>query len=278
MTTSYYNENDPFAASWLRELIKAGHIAPGEVDERSIEDVIPTDLRGFTQCHFFAGIGVWSYALRCAEWPDDRPVWTGSCPCQPFSAAGKRKGTIDERHLWPAWFHLIEQCSPSVVFGEQVDAAIRQGWLDLVQSDLEGIGYSVGPQGLAACTVGAPHMCKRLYFVAQGGLAVSNMHEHGNKKHGENGDSSKVSREHRAKVSSSGEFGRASPSVHTFWDNAEWLYCRDEKHRPVEPGTFPLAHGVTARMGRLRGYGNALVAPVAQAFIEVFMENEEQDD
>ena len=54
---AYYNEIDPFAAQWLRNLIAGGHIAPGEVDERSIEDVTPDDLRGFTQCHFFAGIG-----------------------------------------------------------------------------------------------------------------------------------------------------------------------------------------------------------------------------
>lgn len=105
--SAYYNEIDPFAAQWLRELIKAGHIAPGEVDTRSIENVAADDLAGFTQCHFFAGIGTWSYALRCAGWPDDRPVWTGSCPCQPFSAAGKRKGTADERHLWPSFFRII---------------------------------------------------------------------------------------------------------------------------------------------------------------------------
>lgn len=120
--SAYYNEIDPFAAQWLRELIKAGHIAPGEVDTRSIENVAADDLAGFTQCHFFAGIGTWSYALRCAGWPDDRPVWTGSCPCQPFSAAGKRKGTADERHLWPSFFRLISQCRPDVIFGEQVAA------------------------------------------------------------------------------------------------------------------------------------------------------------
>jgi len=131
---AYYNENDPFAAAWLRELIKAGLIADGEVDERSIVDVSPDDLRGFVQCHFFAGIGGWSYALRLAGWPDDRAVWTGSCPCQPFSSAGKGDGADDSRHLWPAWFRLIAECRPVAVFGEQVASADGLGWLDRVSS------------------------------------------------------------------------------------------------------------------------------------------------
>src|SRR5688572_30643871 len=63
---NYYNEHDPYAAAWLRNLIAAGHIAPGDVDERSILDVQPADLAGYVQCHFFAGIGVWSHALRLA--------------------------------------------------------------------------------------------------------------------------------------------------------------------------------------------------------------------
>jgi len=92
--TAYYNEIDPFAAQWLRNLIAAGHIAPGIVDERSIEDVIPEELEVYTQCHFFAGIGGWSYALRLAGWPDDKKVWTGSCPCQAFSNAGKGGGGL----------------------------------------------------------------------------------------------------------------------------------------------------------------------------------------
>ncbi len=144
MMAAYYNEHDPFAAAWLKELIKAGQIVPGEVDERSIEDVLPSDLRRFTQCHFFAGIGVWSYALRCAGWPDDRPVWTGSCPCQPFSAAGKRTGTADERHLWPALFHLIKECNPPVVFGEQVASKDGLAWFSTVSADLEAAGYAIG--------------------------------------------------------------------------------------------------------------------------------------
>ena len=133
--TAYYNEHDPFAAAWLRELIKAGHIADGVVDETDIQDVKPNDLRDFTQCHFFAGIGGWSHALRLAGWPDDKPVWTGSAPCQPFSTAGAGKGVADERHLWPHFHWLIKQCRPSIIFGEQVEAAINHGWLDLVQDD-----------------------------------------------------------------------------------------------------------------------------------------------
>ena len=164
--SAYYNEIDPFAADWLRGLIRAGHIAPGEVDTRSIEDVAPDDLAGFAQCHFFAGIGTWSYALRRAGWADDRPVWTGSCPCQPFSAAGKRRGTADERHLWPAFFHLIGQCRPVTVFGEQVASCDGLAWFDLVLSGLEGTGYAVGVVDTCAAGFGAPHIRQRLYWVA----------------------------------------------------------------------------------------------------------------
>jgi len=163
--TAYYNEVEPFAAQWLRNLIAAGHITPGEVDERSIEDVRPDDLRGFTQCHFFAGIGVWSYALRLAGWPDGRPVWTGSCPCQPFSVAGKQAGTTDKRHLWPAWFRLIRECRPQQIFGEQVASPAALAWLDAVQTDLEDADYAVGAADLCAASVGAPHVRQRLYWV-----------------------------------------------------------------------------------------------------------------
>ena len=163
---AYYNEIDPFAAQWLRNLIAGGHIAPGEVDERSIEDVTPDDLSGFTQCHFFAGIGVWSHSLRLAGWPDDKPVWTGSCPCQPFSAAGKGNGFADERHLWPAFFHLISERRPQHVFGEQVAAGNANVWFDLVQADLEGMGYAFGLTPFPSAGIGAPHIRERAYWVA----------------------------------------------------------------------------------------------------------------
>ena len=164
--TAYYNEIDPYAAEWLRRLIAAGHIAPGVVDTRSITELDPDELRTYTQCHFFAGIGVWSHALRSAGWDDARPVWTGSCPCQPFSSAGKRLGTADERHLWPAFARLIAECKPPAVFGEQVASGAGRDWLASVRADLEALGYAVGAADLCAAGTGAPHIRQRLYWVA----------------------------------------------------------------------------------------------------------------
>ncbi len=414
--TAYYNEFDPKAAAWLRELIRQGHIADGVVDERSIEDVKPIELMGYTQCHFFAGIAVWSYALRRAGWADDRPVWTGSCPCQPFSAAGKGAGFDDERHLWPAFHHLISQCRPDVVFGEQVASKDGLGWLDLVHADLEATGYASGAVDLCAAGVGAPHIRQRLWWVGkrlgdtasaglegtrgQGiegnnsrpsnassdvGLADTGYMRRGNwsksveqkqfeasgcsdglysmanppsaglegqrvsrsvgtgdelreriiissessavdgldnpnragqqaerissiwngsqheavirgaaigladaeragirdcgcgvdEKAARGEQSEKRQRERIWSISgadgSDGSSARPSPT-NGHWRDSDWLFCRDGKWRPVEPGTSPLAYGAAQRVGRLRGYGNAIVAQAAQAFIESVMD------
>ncbi|WP_315810098.1 DNA cytosine methyltransferase [Pseudomonas sp. C9-3] len=141
---AYYNEINPHAAQTLRNLIAGGHIAPGDLDDRSIKDVHPDDLKPYTQCHFFAGIGIWSLALRRAEWPDELPVWTGSCPCQPYSKAGKGLGFTDERDLRPDWFHLIQERQPAEVLGEQVGDAIKKQWRDRNYADMETEGYALG--------------------------------------------------------------------------------------------------------------------------------------
>lgn len=354
----YYNEIDPYAAQWLRNLIAAGHIAPGDVDERSIVDVRADDLRGYRQCHFFAGIGVWSYALRLAGWPDDREVWTGSCPCQPFSAAGKREGYADERHLWPHWHRLIRERRPATVFGEQVSAAIGSGWLDDVCLSLEELGYALGAASFPACSVGAPHIRQRVYFVADsagngwsegwteparqqrqsdtakrisagelanadgghasaeglqrggqhgfepqdgsaGELADADGTRRGAGRAGQAGDGRSAARLEFAGLCAAGDLGDsddarsqgrslpgavaggdggnqcaagAAGAVNGFWSDADWLPCLDGKARAVEPGTFPLAHGAPARVGRLRAYGNAIVAEAAAEFIRACLE------
>jgi DNA (cytosine-5)-methyltransferase 1 len=285
MAKAYYNEIDPYAAQWLRNLIDAGHIASGDVDTRSIVDVKASDLTGYTQCHFFAGIGVWSHALRQSGWSDSRSVWTGSCPCQPFSIAGAGEGVSDERHLWPVWFELIKQCRPDVVFGEQVESAIKYGWLDLVQDDVERENYSLGVAGIPAAGVGAPHIRHRLYFVAQssevgrGGRRDGDTPRHS----GQIQTEGRGSPSELADTIESGWLGISGGGetqeqritqcgTAGFWRPADWIDCTDGKTRPVEPSTFPLAYGAPARVGRLRAYGNAIVPQVAQAFIEAYLE------
>ncbi|WP_175992652.1 DNA cytosine methyltransferase [Burkholderia vietnamiensis] len=344
---AYYNEHDPYAAQWLRNLIAAGHIAPGDVDERSIEDVRPDDLRGYSQCHFFAGIGVWSYALRRAGWSDDRPVWTGSCPCQPFSAAGKGAGFDDERHLWPAWYWLIGECRPPVIFGEQVASSAVEPWIDLVHADMEALDYPFGCIPFPSAGVGSPHIRDRAYWMAytnglrgrRNARAVRRAQAQVDRQGFEDGrepDGPRASGATRRLADADGrqrdgfavvrgveldraDAGRSQGScepescgdvrgmahaadigldgrrpseagdgrdeawfeferlrdaydglpgpTNGVWRDADWLLCRDGRWRPVEPGTFPLAHGAPARVGRLRAYGNAINAEAATQFI-----------
>jgi DNA (cytosine-5)-methyltransferase 1 len=164
--SAYYNEIDQYCAEWIRRLMAAGLVPAGEVDTRSIKEVTADDVRSFTQCHFFAGLGGWAFACRLAGWPDDRALWTGSCPCQPFSSAGKRKGAADPRHLWPDFYRLIRGGRPARIVGEQVAGAPGYAWLDGVQADLEAEDYPCRAVDIPACSVNAPHIRNRLYWLA----------------------------------------------------------------------------------------------------------------
>jgi len=161
-----YNDFDSKACAWLRELVKQGHLPQGDVIEKPFQDLTYDQIAGRKQCHWFAGIGGWPYALKLACWPAAQPVWTASLPCQPFSQAGKMRGEKDERHVWPDFSRLIKEHRPDTIFGEQVPAAIEQGWLDGIFADLETEGYTCGAVVLGAHSVGAPHMRQRLYWVA----------------------------------------------------------------------------------------------------------------
>ena len=412
----FYNDNDPAACAWIEQLIAAGLIPPGRVDNRSIADVRATDLSGLRRAHFFAGIGGWAEALRLADFPDWLPVWTGSPPCQPFSAAGKRAGRDDARHLGPAFVDLVRAGRPPVLFGEQVassDAIGRaakprqQGagaepawaWWDDLSLRLEAAGYAAWSAVVPAAGVGAPHIRERLFFCAvdlrfaaggvenaelpagerqrrdggqdlwqqeaarlaggcladglvgnpgadagmlSRGLAIADhqrrdrvdallqwrgqeqagsetagsgsaggmAHADGRDaraerqqpggQHGQQprdggagglGNAINPARqrdagivpapqagEHGARLTVDGHLpvgpehagsgmGERSRPTNGFWGTADWLLCRDERWRPVEPGTFPLAHGVPGRVGLLRGYGNAIVPQAAAEFI-----------
>lgn len=258
--SAYYNEIDPYPAQWLRNLISAGHIARGDVDNRSIEDVRPDDVMGATQAHFFAGLGGWSYALRLAGWPDDRPVWTASCPCQPFSVAGDGGGSGDARHLWPVLAGLIAECGPATIFGEQVASEDGRLWLAAVRADLEVVGYQVGAADLCAAGVGAPHVRQRLFWVAR---RVGDADDSGSQGHGRF-----VHVNEAGGRSGSVRYGATSD----VWRPDRWASCLDGSRRPVGPGPLALADGIPARVGRLRAYGNAIVPQVAAQFIMACMD------
>ena len=293
--SAYYNEIDPYAAQWLRNLIKAGHIADGEIDTRSIVDVSPDDIRGFTQAHFFAGLGGWSHALRLAGWPDDRPIWTGSAPCQPFSAAGTQLGQADERHLWPTFFDLIRVACPPVLMGEQVAAAVGKGWLDGVFDDLEGVGYACRATVVPACAVDAPHRRDRLWFVADDDSKRTELRELEQRTalrtqewRGDNSgrysplfalaDAAHIGRkkwewQNREQIAGSSSQSRMDAVGNSsFWSDHIWLTGAVGKARRVEPSICLLANGIPNRVGRLRAYGNAIVPQVAAEVIGAYMD------
>lgn len=357
-----YNEIDDFACDWLENLIRGNHIAPGVVDRRSILDLTPDDLLRYRQVHLFAGIGIWSASLRDAGVRDDERWWSASCPCQPFSAAGQGIGFADERHLWPAAFHLIQQCRPPKIVGEQVASPDGLHWLDLVSADLEGADYAFGASDLCAAGVaisagetgfgqktiewirgavqscpdpflaaelrdyaewfsgqvgiGGPHIRQRLYWLADADCercdgvdariprsGLSRNYAEATRRSATSlladaaGGGQPMQRgagepwreryvdgcvpasgvahppsnaERKSWVSGSSReqqepFGGSS--FFGFWGAANWIICTDGQARPVEVGTFPLAHGERSRVGKLRAYGNQICRPQATKFI-----------
>lgn len=385
---NYYNENEPKAAAWIRQLIEDKLIPPGEVDDRSIKEVTAQDVKGYTQCHWFAGIAGWSLALQIAGWPASRRIWTASCPCQPFSSAGKQMGRKDPRHLWPTLRRLINECAPTACIGEQSASKGGRKWLAGVCNNLETMGYATAAVDISAPCVCAPHIRQRLYWVADaqcggrqgwtvpgggpdavlatadglsGGLAdadgrhtsaereqrrreqrfleayggldgladASGMprseqrdqprqgprrgapqddaaehtgpvrvadadQQHWSERYGYaprregsadgsadsgvadtnqfNGDGAGLGAGHDSgKWEGSGGLQGQPHHPGHHWLNFDTIRCTDGKARRIESGVLPLAHGLPGRVGLIRGYGNAIVPPLAAEFIKAFM-------
>jgi len=281
--TIYYNDNCPQVCAWVRQLMFDGLIPYGVVDSRSILDVQPADLEGFTQCHFFCGVAGWAYALNLAGWPATRPVWTGSPPCQPFSAAGKLEGKEDARHLGPKFISLVRACRPPVLFGEQVASAAVFGksakrvggepewsWLDDLSDRLEAAHYAVGASDIPAAGVGAPHIRQRTFF---GAVRLADATSAGLERSagkGIQGRSDRYARSGQSErladandqrpqgrqgmperpvecAAGSGGLADSQPpsgTDHGGWNDVDWLFCRDGKWRPVKSSLQRLADGL----------------------------------
>lgn len=306
--TAYYNEFATFQAQWIRNLMRDGLIKNGVVDERSIKDVKGSDLMGFDQCHFFAGIAGWSRALQLAGVPDGFPIWTGSCPCQPFSSAGKRKGVNDDRHLWPEFARLIGECRPVIVCGEQVSSKDGRLWLAGICTDLEAMGYAVWSIDACAAGVGSPQIRQRIWWGAyrladakingrngrtnfsvpkivrkwidfksdgswMGNSIVSRLEGHAG-----DGDDGCDPGRHDADA-----IGSDTATGLDCWADYNLIPCGDGKTRRIEPGLEPLVDGIpfrladgrtnekTSRQKTLNGIGNAIVPQVAAEFLISFL-------
>lgn len=291
---NYYNEYDIHAAAWLVGLIEDGLIPEGDVDTRSIHDVTPDDLRDYNQCHFFAGIGGWAEALRLARWPDNRQVWTGSCPCQPFSCIGEKAGVNDDRHLWPVFYRLIRECKPATVFGEQVASVDVLGgvdgkngqvstsetpvWLDGVLDDLEAAQYACAAFDIPAAGVGAAHIRQRIYWCGTSNRMAYGSDGSANARPQRQGERIELRRGRGASdpTNETGSYG-------SFWADYTVRELIDGTRRRTQPNVHCVVNGIPFALvdGRTKpgaefakmwkGFGNAIVPQVAAEFILAYM-------
>ena len=135
-------------------------------------------------------------------------VITGGFPCQPFSVAGKRKGTDDDRYLWDETIRVVRECKPKWFIGENVEGIIniQEGMvLRQVQTDLEEEGFQVQCLIIPASGIGAWHQRKRIWIIAH-----SDSNRDRNEITRSNGEKEKIQREHREKNSTSWKFIRTN--------------------------------------------------------------------
>lgn len=240
------------------------------------------DENGLTHVDLFSGIGgfalaagragfrtvafseVDTYACRVLKrrWPDvpnvgdvrkrgsftrfrGATVVTGGFPCQPWSIAGQRRGTADDRHLWPAMCEVIAELGAAWVIGENVPGIVGLG-LEQVLHDLEALGYATQPIVVPACAVGTWHVRDRVWVLAHNQRERSSQRLAGS---GLNGQGVPRIPDHCS----------PAPNGSQEWGALEWW--------ATEPRVGRMVHGIPNRAHRLRGLGNAIVPQVAERFL-----------
>ena len=276
---------------------------------------------GLSKPVLFCDIEPWSRKVLAKHWPDvpiahdvkelandparlvpDCDVLTAGYPCQPFSVAGKQRGTEDDRHIWPFISQIIAHKRPAFCVFENVYGHVALG-LDEVLADLEAQNYATRAFIVPACGVDAPHRRDRLWIIAhtnsQGEPDVTRFTEEGQRLVGNAGCVTKG--QSRSRLSeerlNSGAQGQWSVEGHRLADTsenvadtdnegsqgrlsgrqgAEWqgehrhARCSGTAHRQpakdwwaVEPSMGRVAHGIPGRVDRLKGLGNAIVPQIA---------------
>lgn len=249
----FYNDIDTNCCKILQQLVDKGALPSGTINSESITQI--QSVESFPhQCHFFAGIGGWPIALKLAGIPESANVWTGSCPCQPFSVAGKKRATGDSRHLWPEFYRLIQKHRPTIIFGEQVASPLAYAWWDTVAADLEDALYSCAAASLCAYAVQLPHQRQRLFWVAytdKNGLPdwIPAWEQ-------------RVLAIERKEPFIASQTSGADIGFETLWDLSGATLL-------TKPGVCPVVDGIPSRMGRkmIASYGNAIVPLLAAEFV-----------
>src|SRR5262249_8443315 len=210
----------------------------------------------------------------------------GGYPCQPFSVAGKQQGEKDPRHLWPEMYRIIRPARPRWVVAENVRGHIRLGF-DTVAAQLEDEGFTVWPFVIPACAVGAPHRRDRLWIVG---------HAPGERLHARS--QTRVHCEAEGKGAWNAESQRRGEDVaHSSELHREWWGAwpgrgggfasnvaeDDQRSRSsadgywaVEPDVGRVAHGISARVDRLRALGNAVVPQIPELIGRTILAYEHQ--
>jgi DNA (cytosine-5)-methyltransferase 1 len=210
---------------------------------------------------------------------------TGGFPCQPFSCAGKQRGKDDDRYLWPQMLRVIQEARPAWIVGENVTGIIGLA-LDQVCSDLEACGYEVEPIIIPACGVDAPHRRNRVWVVAGGGMWPTPRTPSGGpdnsakrlRPSGHRGTTNLLGAvladNYKVPIKST----ETSRNYEKDWpkSNDEFVDRCGSTHRgqglqanwATEPSVGRVANGVSNRVDRIKGLGNAIVPQVAYQIIK----------
>jgi DNA (cytosine-5)-methyltransferase 1 len=172
-------------------------------------------------------------------------VICGGFPCQPVSVAGKQRGQDDERWLWPEFARILRELRPRYALVENVPGLLVRGMGDVL-GDLAAAGYDAEWGRVSAASVGAPHLRKRVFIVAH------------SKCEGLEGHTGDGDHRHEPGRINTGPNRSTSEGCLPSGDRLDGDYWA------VEPNVGRVAHGVPARMDRLRGLGNAIVPQVAE--------------
>jgi len=201
-------------------------------------------------------------------------VITGGFPCQPFSVAGKKHGTSDNRYLWPEMLRVIKEFKPRWIIAENVRGIvnIQDGVVfERVCTDLESEGYEVQPFNIPASAVGAPHKRERIWFVAHTNSDDGRSRSSSESQKGETRMEHRSSSKRQYEQKSSEDVAhteRTGPQgyreEHRLRQSSEEIQTSRNGWWSVEPNVGRVAHGVQGRIHRLKGLGNAIVPQIAE--------------